>query len=283
MIKGALEVVADEAVAGWLYSSEIELKGRVVLAFQGSQCIGAGKVSTFRKDLMSAGLGDGHYGFEFPITRVKGGQEAIVVKLEEGDLVLAQPALFRSPGPVAPRRKATPEDIAERLASLKWELAHGSLLQPEYDFLRTLAQQGVFERTLHVRKGNGKAQLADPANDLEGLFSLFARRDVKVAARPVERPGMLVELQNTALNSPWPVFALQARQPCPLRIRETSHVSTGPASIADDRYTLQQQTLVIVDARVDIAADMRGEGDAAKVDFASLGVVAYLPVPDRMP
>lgn len=279
MIKGALEVVAEEAVAGWLYSSEIELKGRVVLAFQGAQCIGAGKVSTFREDLMSAGLGDGHYGFEFPITRVKGGQEAIVVKLEEGDLVLAQPALLRASGPVAPKRKATLDEVAERLASLKWELAHGTLLQPEYDFLRTLAQQGVFERTLHVRKGNGKAQLADPVSDLEELFSLYARRDVKVTSRPVERAGILADLQNTALNSPWPVLALQARQPCPFRIRETSHVSTGMAPTADDRYMLQQQTVIVLDARVDLAADLRS--DAVTADFAAFGVTAYLPVPDR--
>lgn len=68
MLRGAIEIVTDDAISGWMHSPDADLLGRVVLAFVGDDCIGSGRVEIFREDLKAAGLGSGHAGFHFGLT-----------------------------------------------------------------------------------------------------------------------------------------------------------------------------------------------------------------------
>ncbi len=91
MIRGAIEIANPKVVAGWLYCNLRPLKGQNVLAFVGRRCVGSGKISVFRKDLLEAGLGDGVCGFHFHVALDRSGDAgAIVVRLEASDLALLQ-------------------------------------------------------------------------------------------------------------------------------------------------------------------------------------------------
>ncbi len=91
MLRGAIEGVTHDAIFGWLYSPEVPLRGRTVLAFLDGRCIGSGRIEVFRQDLKDARLGDGFCGFHFGLTypgRAEPGR--VVVKLEASDAVLLQ-------------------------------------------------------------------------------------------------------------------------------------------------------------------------------------------------
>ena len=80
MIQGAIEVVRENVVAGWIYAHAGEgLRNELVLAFSGPRCVGQGRVEIFRRDLLDAGLGDGYCGFHFLIELQPGEHPASVV------------------------------------------------------------------------------------------------------------------------------------------------------------------------------------------------------------
>ena len=92
MIRGAIEMVQDRLVAGWIYARVGSLRDQLVLAFSGPRCVGSGHVEIFRRDLLDADLGDGYCGFHFPIELQSGETlDSIVVKLADSDAVLLQP------------------------------------------------------------------------------------------------------------------------------------------------------------------------------------------------
>ncbi len=92
MIRGAIEVAQEKLVAGWIYSSEVQLRGALLLAFSGERCVGAGRVEIFRQDLFDAKLGDGYCGFHFPVALQLGEHPAsIVVRPADCDAALIQP------------------------------------------------------------------------------------------------------------------------------------------------------------------------------------------------
>lgn len=91
MLRGAIEAVTDVTISGWLYSPDVDLRGRVVLAFSGQDCIGSGRVEIFREDLRSAGLGSGYAGFRFALAYLGTPvPESVVIKLEGSDAVILQ-------------------------------------------------------------------------------------------------------------------------------------------------------------------------------------------------
>ena len=91
MIRGAIEVAQEKLVSGWIYSSEVGLRGTLVLAFSGKRCIGSGRVEIFRQDLFDAKLGDGYCGFHFPVALLAGEHPAsIVVRPADCDAALIQ-------------------------------------------------------------------------------------------------------------------------------------------------------------------------------------------------
>ncbi len=93
MIRGAIEVAQEKLVSGWIYSSEVALRGTLLLAFSGKRCVGSGRVEIFRQDLFDAQLGDGYCGFHFPVVLQTGEHPAsIVVRPADCDAALIQAA-----------------------------------------------------------------------------------------------------------------------------------------------------------------------------------------------
>ncbi len=91
MIRGAIEGVTEDAIFGWIYSPEVNLRGRTLLAFLDGECIGAGEVEFFREDIRDAGLGDGYAGFHFDLTYENPSDAPrIVVTFDWCDAVLMQ-------------------------------------------------------------------------------------------------------------------------------------------------------------------------------------------------
>ncbi|MES3152941.1 hypothetical protein [Sphingomonas faeni] len=90
MIKGAIDLLENGRVGGWIYSEAVDLEGQHVLAFVGRHCVGSGVVGIFRQDLFDAGLGNGRCGFSFDADVSEGGGDALVIRLEDSDLSLLQ-------------------------------------------------------------------------------------------------------------------------------------------------------------------------------------------------
>ncbi|MBD0272370.1 MAG: hypothetical protein ICV73_10620 [Acetobacteraceae bacterium] len=93
MIRGAIEWAGEGVIRGWIFSPEVGLRGRTLLAFLDGQCVGAGEISVFREDIRDAGLGDGFAGFEFGISlEDEADAPRVVVALDWCDAVLMQKA-----------------------------------------------------------------------------------------------------------------------------------------------------------------------------------------------
>jgi hypothetical protein len=108
MIRGTIETVSGSMIRGWIFSPEVSLRGRSVLAFLDGQCVGAGEVNVFREDIRDAGLGDGHAGFEFEISLEREADAPrVVVALDWCDAVLMQKAARVAAGPKRPPAAAT--------------------------------------------------------------------------------------------------------------------------------------------------------------------------------
>ena len=91
MIRGAIEVTSRRKVSGWIVSAARPLKGKLVLAFVGSQCVGSGRVDVFRPDLLNANLGDGYAGYDFAIALSDDDDVgSVVIRLEECDAAILQ-------------------------------------------------------------------------------------------------------------------------------------------------------------------------------------------------
>ena len=123
MIRGAIEVAEPERVAGWIVSSAASLRGQIVLAFSGANCVGAGTVSVFRRDLLLANLGDGHAGFDFPIALLSDQDVAsVVIRLEHCDAAILQAGcevVRAEPAKVSNRlRRGGDTALAARIQSL---------------------------------------------------------------------------------------------------------------------------------------------------------------------
>src|SRR5438067_13797821 len=91
MLRGAIDLTTPDMIGGWIYSEAFGVRGLPVLAFLDDICVGAGKVTEFRRDLAEAGLGDGYLGFKFHIS-VSSPEDVrrVVVKLESSDALLVQ-------------------------------------------------------------------------------------------------------------------------------------------------------------------------------------------------
>jgi hypothetical protein len=238
MIRGSIEVARRTQVSGWIYAETGTVRDRLILAFAGDRCVGAGKVDRFRKDLLEAKLGDGYCGFEFPI-KLNDDERlgAVILKLQNSDVALIQrdtkltgaadaaPAAEQELGAISPARVA-------------WMQDRGWLDQHEYDFLRALHTSGAYERGLRpARRANADAAPAlRPDNVAQELLSLYAMGDVDIHRRKV---ATLAELAASAPPQGRPhelsVMALWSGDPCRLAIEERSHTKPragGPALLA---------------------------------------------------
>lgn len=259
MIRGAIENVTRNRVYGWIWSPDVSLAGRTVLAFLDDACIGAGKIEEVRQDLKDAGLGDGRAGFNFDLTYPNPADAPrVVVKLEGSDAMLMQRRSRIMPpgagaGPARPVRQLT------SLSSLQWMRARGWLSQSDYDFLRFFRQLGVYERSLVVpqeRPERGEPQLLDPIETAKGLLMLQRMEEGEVRREALGAPRdwrRLAETQEAAAG-PGVMFALWARNRAKLPVVEGSHLQA--ALVAPDaeapagvEYAVGPDRLLFLDGR----------------------------------
>lgn len=258
MIRGAIENVTRNRVYGWIWSPELSVRGRTVLAFLDDACVGAGKIEEFRQDLKDAGLGDGHAGFNFDLTFPNPADAPrVVVKVEGSDVVLIQRrSKVMLPGAGgAPARAARP---LASLSSLQWMRARGWLTQSDYDFLRFFRQLGVYERSLVVpqERPGAEPQLLDPMETARSLLMLHRMEEAEVRREALAAPRdwrRLAETQEAAAG-PGAMLAIWSRNRARIPVVEGSHVQntlvapdSEPPTGVD--YAIGPDRLLFLDSR----------------------------------
>jgi hypothetical protein len=176
MLRGAIELVSDERIDGWLYSDVGAVFDRTVLAFVDHRCVGSGRIGIVRDDLKAAGLADGRLGFSFPISVAdQSDLQRVIVKLEGSDFLMlqdratiAKAQLFQAP-------------VAE-IARLDWMRGRGMLAPAEVAFLKYVQQLGAFDYSLVQPKAAGGAgpTQSDPLKTAQGLLELLLLRGAEI-------------------------------------------------------------------------------------------------------
>ncbi|WP_168990413.1 hypothetical protein [Aureimonas flava] len=268
MIRGSIEFASTDLIQGWIYTSDGRVRDYTLLAFQGDQCVGAGKVAAFRGDLAEAGIGDGHLGFSFPISVAAERVGSVVLRLEGGDAVILQSGATVA-GAARARAGLSREEVRERLASLKWALKHGRVSQSDFDFLRILWSFGAYERGLLRRNAGDEAVVADkPALVAAALLEAYAGTDVRTACETVRSPAEFAAALGrvVARSAAPPVVALHAVGRATVRVAEGTHVadSEGAGAVPFTDYPLTGEQLLILDARARCDIQL---GEGAQVEI----------------
>lgn len=273
MLRGYIESVKDGRVSGWIHAEGKSLNNKRILAFAGAQCVAAGTVGIYRKDLHDAGLGDGRLGFAIELPRGEPIDAAsIAVRLDGSDLWLVQPgAVIAAARPTA---WEPPPDRLQVFARCQWMLRQGWLTQIEYDFLKNLCQAGVHERSLSVKGAGGAVALAAAQDVAAQGFSIHFQRDAGARAVRVADAAALQALRQERLQGAAREYlvALHAHVTAPVGVREGSQYRSeqapGPFPAID--YTLGERALLFWDVRTEI--------DAARF-FATPGAAMDVLVP----
>src|ERR1051325_1902938 len=197
MLRGAIDLTTPDMIGGWISSEALVVRSLPVLAFLDDACVGAGKITEFRRDLADAGLGDGYLGFKFRIS-VNSPEDVrrVVVKLDGSDAVLVQQGsrIVDADATASVRQHRLP--ATRRLNCLRWMRERDWLNQAEYDFLTLIDQAGVYDRMLGGAKaGRPSNALAAPAAVAGDLLSLYHMEHVEVQEQHIEAvsdlPGFL--------------------------------------------------------------------------------------------
>ncbi len=234
MIRGSIEVARRTQISGWIHADTGTVRDRLILAFAGPRCVGAGKVDRFRRDLLDAQLGDGYCGFDFPI-KLNDDEPvgSVIVRLQNSDAALIQRDTIVIGA--NDRAEAAGEDMTDLGAippgRVSWMQDRGWLDQQEYDFLRAVQTIGAYERGLRpARRPNVETPiLIKPEQIAQDLLGLYAMADVDVtrtrlasisdlgdAASPMHAPGLSV-------------MALWSAERCRIVLDERSHMEPGAA------------------------------------------------------
>lgn len=249
MIRGAIDELAVNKIGGWIYSPEVNLTGRTVLAFLDEACVGAGVIDVFRADLAAAGLGEGLCGFSFFVTvPTPADVRRLAIRLEGSDFMLAPPgARLAAAGAPAASGEGPPDP-----ARLSWMRERGWISQAEFDFLRYLDRLGAYDwRSARGEEGPREAQA------LAGeLFGLILLRAAEAEAFPLPGEGELFDLLAAARQEqPW--IALTAARRARLRVHERSHRATaaGEAPAEPVEHVLGPDRLLFLHAATRIETD----------------------------
>lgn len=145
MLRGHIDVVSANRVAGWVYSDAASVTGRRVLVFSGEHCVGAGEVNVLRPDLKDAGLGDGWLGFDITIPPGAILDPATVhVRLDCSDFSLFEPRFYSRLG--HPRQGHLHLYTPEEEARVEWMSRQGWLSQEQFTGLKALNALGWHQR-----------------------------------------------------------------------------------------------------------------------------------------
>ncbi|MCW2283504.1 hypothetical protein M2323_001276 [Rhodoblastus acidophilus] len=219
MLRGAIELVNDERIDGWLYSDFGEVFDRTVLAFVDDQCVGSGRIGIVRDDLKAAGLADGRLGFSFPIAVADPSDlPRVIVKLESSDFSLLQSSATKG-------RSDLFQAPAAALARLEWMRVRGMLSPAEAAFLKYVQQLGAFDHSLVQPKSNGAEVLVeDPLKSAQHFLELLLLREAELvetdlSAACFDEIGMAVLADG---GEPLSIVALWSAAPVSIAIVEGS-------------------------------------------------------------
>jgi hypothetical protein len=222
MIRGHVDFVSRTRIEGWLYSERLPLSGARVLAFEGDDCVGAGRIEVFREDLHRAGLGDGIAGFSFFIQlKPDHNPRTVHVQLEGSDLVLRQVGSLIAPPAAAGYSRRGPRAVQ----TLSWMLGCGWLTQGQYDALRLLGQFGAYRQSLR-----GASDPTQRLSVVGALLQLHAQMDVipepyeELWGEDLAPLGAVLEERFPGVA---PVIALWAPWTTTLNYCEASHLESG--------------------------------------------------------
>jgi hypothetical protein len=231
MIRGSIEVARRTQISGWIYSETGAVRDRLILAFSGERCVGAGKVDRFRQDLLDAKLGDGYCGFDFPI-RLNDDEPlgSVIVKLQNSDAALIQKTT-RLVGGDDHDAPASDADLgAIPPARVSWMQDRGWLEQHEYDFLRAVQTIGAYERGLRPvrRTGGGDAPApAAPEKVVQDFLGLYSLADVEVTRTRIASISDLAQDASPMRRNGVSVMALWSGERCRIALEEQSHMVRG--------------------------------------------------------
>ena len=227
MIRGSIEIVQRTQIAGWIYAETGSVRDRLILAFVGDRCVGAGKVECFRKDLFDAQLGDGYCGFDFFIKLDdEESTAAVTVKLQNSDAALIQ-RHARLVGQDELRNETPEHDLgAIAPAMIPWMQDRGWLEQYEFDFLRAVQTLGAYERGLRpARRPNADLPPAlKPDHVVQELLGLYCMASIDVTTRRVVSISDLALAGSPMHGDGVSLMALWSSDRCRIALDERSHV-----------------------------------------------------------
>jgi hypothetical protein len=182
-----MEELNANIVSGWIYADKEAVRDGLVLAFAGTECVGAGRVEIFRQDLFDAGLGDGFLGYSFPI-KLHGSLDvgSVYVRLDSDEaLFIHKDSVLigrdRHAGLVVAQSQLAQATVWQAKLT-QWLFDNGRLEQTEFDFLRAVRQLGAYVRTLREGKPFTKADRTriPPAEAAEKAMTLLHMSDVRL-------------------------------------------------------------------------------------------------------
>lgn len=226
-IRGAIELVLNDLVAGWISSTTRDLRDARVLAFLGTDCIGAGNISIHRPDIEAVGFGNGWAGFAVPTGQVPDARlNEVYVKLEGEDLILVRPEFHQRPAAAAPpppaAHAASSPDEQER--TVRWMRERGWLGPAEAEVLRRSLRFGACE----MRVAAGEASPIERARTtLADLLAPLERRDVTVESMFCrDSEALAAALQAQRDEHPERPVALWSVERSQVAVAEGSHLAT---------------------------------------------------------
>lgn len=255
MFRGAIDYIGEDSISGWVYSPDAALKGRVLLAFSGKECVGSGKVSLLRQDLKDAGLGDGYCGFDFPVRPLTEEDGPITVRFEGTDAMLLPPD-----GELV-RRGRQPQllsvgEFELRLAQLDWQSEHGVLKSPEFVLLRDLLTAGYCSKEL-PGGGQGPKLLEEGLQAYRTVLSLAMQAHVDVTALTPDS-NIIASIGRVPEHGGFaPIIGLMSEAGLALKVNRASHRKAvddgdGAANLLVP-VKLRGPRIVLLDARITIA------------------------------
>lgn len=198
MLRGAIDFNDGWRVGGWLYSPEVPVRDRLLLAFLDGACVGNGRIDRYRQDLADAGLGDGHCGFNFPIDLPRVDDRGrVYVKLDFSDLALLQQGARITD--VAEAQTVAP---GHSLETIDWMLGRQWIDEPDAAFLRDLLATGSHTFGLDAD--------ASPAAHAQRLFELYHQRPVRVQQSLIKLHNLAEERLRLIEDAAIPIIAIHA-------------------------------------------------------------------------
>lgn len=245
MLRGNIDVISSNRIAGWVYSEADTVTGKRLLAFADERCIGATEIGQLRPDLRDAGLGDGRLGFEIMVdpSAIRD-PNSVHVRLDCSDFALFGKVFYQ--GLSLRRLRNQQLYTAEELERVSWMNAQGWLSHEQFLGLKALNGLGLYQRTFS-RAELQHSPLSQRARDVvvDVLSALF-RRPVLASGLEVEQ---IDEYLPAALNRErhleviglfGDAFAFEAL--------EGAHSEAGPQGATPIRHDNAEHQLLLIHA-----------------------------------